>query len=376
MVFSERKTIMSFYDEYIKYKDFDFNNFFRNVTNDDVLRVITKERLNELDFLTLLSDKAEAYLENMAVRSKQLTLQHFGKVIFLYTPLYLANYCVNQCVYCGFNISSGIRRAKLTMEEVESEAKAIAATGLKHIVILTGESKVHSPVSYIRDCVNILKKYFTSIVIEVYPLEESEYKELIEAGVDGLTIYQEVYDEEMYKAVHLKGPKSNHRYRLDAPERACRASMRGVNIGALLGLEDWRKEAFFTGLHANYLQNKYTDTEISLSFPRLRPCGGEFQPVCIISDKNLVQIMTANRLFMPRCGITISTRESASFRDNLLGLGVTKMYAGSITEVGGHNQKGESEGQFEISDPRSVEEMKIMLYSKGYQPVFKDWHAL
>lgn len=367
---------MSFYDEYIKYKDFDFNNFFRNVTDDDILRVINKERLNELDFLTLLSDKAEAYLENMAVRSKQLTLQHFGKVIFLYTPLYLANYCVNQCVYCGFNISSGIRRAKLTMEEVECEAKAIAATGLKHIVILTGESKVHSPVSYIKDCVNILKKYFTSIVIEVYPLEESEYKELIDAGVDGLTIYQEVYDEEMYKAVHLKGPKSNHRYRLDAPERACRASMRGVNIGALLGLEDWRKEAFFTGLHANYLQNKYTDTEISLSFPRLRPCGGEFQPVCIINDKNLVQIMTANRLFMPRCGITISTRESASFRDNLLGLGVTKMSAGSITEVGGHNQKGESEGQFEISDPRSVEEMKNMLYSKGYQPVFKDWHAL
>ncbi len=312
----------------------------------------------------------------MAARSKQLTLQHFGKVIFLYTPLYLANYCVNQCVYCGFNISSGIKRCKLTMEEVESEAKAIASAGLKHIVILTGESKVHSPVSYIKDCVNILKKYFTSIVIEVYPLEESEYKELIDAGVDGLTLYQEVYDEEMYKAVHLKGPKSNYRYRLDAPERACRASMRGVNIGALLGLEDWRKEAFFTGLHANYLQNKYTDTEISLSFPRLRPCGGEFQPVCIVNDKNLVQIMTANRLFMPRCGITISTRESASFRDNLLGLGVTKMSAGSVTEVGGHSEKGGSTGQFEISDPRSVEEMKTMLYSKGYQPVFKDWHTI
>lgn len=367
---------MSFYDEYSKYNNFDFSDFFRNITETDVLRAINKERLNPLDFLTLLSEKAETHLEEMAFRSKQLTLQHFGKVIFLYTPLYLANYCVNQCVYCGFNISNGIKRCKLTLEEVEKEAKAIAATGLKHILILTGESKVHSPVCYIKDCVQILKKYFTSITIEIYPLEESEYAELIQAGVDGLTIYQEVYDEKMYKAVHLKGPKSNYPFRLDAPERACSAFMRTVNIGALLGLEDWRKEAFFTGVHADYLQNKYTDTEISLSFPRLRPHAGEFQPACIVSDKNLVQIMLASRLFLPRSGITISTRESASLRDNLLGLGVTKMSAGSITEVGGHNEKGESEGQFEISDTRSVEEMKTMLYNRGYQPVFKDWHAL
>ena len=367
---------MSFYDEYLKYKDFNFDNFFKKITEEDVLRVINKEKLNELDFLTLLSPIAETQLEQIAAKAKQLTLQHFGKVIFLFTPLYLANYCVNQCVYCGFNISHNIKRSSLTLEEVENEAKAIAKTGLKHIIILTGESQVHSPISYIINCVKVLKKYFTSITIEIYPVEVNEYLELISAGVDGFTLFQEVYNEEMYKVVHLKGPKSNHRYRLDAPERACMASMRTVNIGALLGLEDWRKEAFFTGLHAAYLQNKYSDTEISVSLPRIRPSGSDFKQKCIVTDKNIVDIMVATRLFIPRCGITVSTRETQSFRDNLLGLGVTKMSAGSITEVGGHSENAKSESQFEISDPRSVNEMSNMLYEKGYQPIFKDWDII
>ncbi|HEY8805665.1 MAG TPA: 2-iminoacetate synthase ThiH [Clostridium sp.] len=367
---------MSFYKEYLKYKDFDFDSFFKAVTKEDVLRVIGKEKLSELDYLTLLSPNAEAELEQIATKSKQLTLQHFGKVIFLFTPLYLANYCVNQCVYCGFNISHDIKRCKLTMEEVENEAKAIAATGLKHIIILTGESQVHSPVSYIVDCVKVLKKYFTSITIEIYPVEVDEYKQLVAAGVDAFTLFQEVYNEDMYKAVHLKGPKSNHLYRLDAPERACKASMRSVNIGALLGLEDWRKEAFFTGLHAAYLQNNYTDTEISVSLPRIRPSGADFHQKCLVTDTNIVQNMVAIRLFIPRCGITVSTRETVEFRNNILGLGVTKMSAGSITEVGGHSGNAKSEGQFEISDPRDVNEMSDMLYAKGYQPVFKDWDMI
>ncbi|MFZ5986273.1 MAG: 2-iminoacetate synthase ThiH [Bacillota bacterium] len=367
---------MSFYEKYLKYKDFDFEGFFDRLTDHQVITAINKERPGELDFLALLSDKAGKYLEQMAQMSRQLTIQHFGKVIFLYTPLYLANFCVNQCVYCGFNMTNRITRKKLSMDEVEKEAKTISATGLRHILILTGESRLETPVGYIRDCVKVLKNYFRSITIEVYPLEEKEYAELIDAGVDGLTIYQEVYNEDTYRELHLKGPKQNYRYRLDAPERACRASMRSVNIGALLGLDDWRSEAFLTGLHADYLQNKYLDTEISVSLPRMRPHSGQFKPKFNVEDRSLVQIMLALRLFMPRAGITVSTRERAELRDNLIGLGVTKMSAGSSTEVGGHTLKDKSEGQFDISDPRSVEEMKQIIYKKGYQPVFKDWQAI
>jgi len=367
---------MSFYEKYQEYKSFDFGKFLERITDEDVLRVINKERLNELDFLTLLSERAGRYLEQMAVKSRQLTHQHFGKVIFLFTPLYLANYCVNHCVYCGFNANNKITRKKLSLEEVEQEAKTISSAGHRHILILTGESRQQSPVSYIKECVEVLKKYFTSISIEVYPLETEEYKELIDAGVDGLTIYQEVYNEETYRLLHPKGPKHNYRHRLDAPERACMASMRSVGIGALMGLEDLTSEAFFTGLHAHYLQDKYPDTEISVSLPRMRPHVGNFQPKYALSDKYFVQVMLAMRLYMPRAGITISTRERADFRDNLIGLGVTKISAGSSTEVGGYTLKEKTEGQFEISDDRSVEEIKEMLYKKGYQPVFKDWQSI
>ncbi|MCL4377021.1 MAG: 2-iminoacetate synthase ThiH [Actinobacteria bacterium] len=363
----------NFYDEYIENKNFNMDNFFKNVSDNDVLRVINKDSLDELDFLTILSNKAEEHLELMAAKSKQLTLQHFGRVIFLYTPMYLANFCINHCVYCGYNAANKIIRKKLTFEEVEQEAKAISSTGLKHILILTGESRLHSSVSYIEECVEILRDYFYSISIEIYPLEIGEYARLIEAGVDGLTIYQEVYNEDIYKVVHLKGPKQNYRFRLDAPERACKASMRNVNIGALLGLDDWRREAFFTGLHASYLQNKYTDTEISVSIPRIRPHTGMFKSEHFLSDRNMIQIMFALRLFMPRAGITISTRERAEFRNNLIGLGVTKMSAGSSTRVGGHTSMEKSDPQFDISDCRSVNEIKEMIYKKGYQPVFKDW---
>lgn len=367
---------MSFYESYLRFRDINLNSFFDRVSEGDVLRSISRERLSEEDLLVLLSPKANSYLEPMALKAKQLTHQHFGKVIFLYTPLYLANYCVNQCIYCGFNITNSIIRKKLSIQEVEQEAKAISATGLRHILILTGESRQHTPVSYIRECVEVLKRYFRSITIEIYPLEADEYAELILAGVDGLTIYQEVYNEDIYGQLHLKGPKRDYKYRLDAPERACKASMRSVNIGALLGLDDWRREAFFTGLHAAYLQDKYLDTEISMSLPRMRPHVGEFQPRYDVSDRNLVQAMLALRLFMPRAGITISTRERAELRDNLIGLGVTKMSAGTSTEVGGHTQADTSEAQFNISDSRSVEEMRRLIYSKGYQPVFKDWQAI
>ncbi len=366
---------MSFYEVRQRYDKFDFAGFFEQVTDQQVKRAIAKNRLTELDYLALLSPRAEKYLEEMAQRAHRLTVQHFGRVILLYTPMYLANHCVNSCVYCGFKVQNKLDRKKLTPAEVEREARIIASTGLKHILILTGESRKESPVSYIRECVEVLKKYFTSISIEVYPLEEEEYAGLVSAGVDGFTMYQEVYDEEVYARLHPAGPKRNYRYRLEAPERACRAGMRTVNVGALLGLHDWRTEAFFTGLHANYLQDTYPDVEISISPPRMRPQLGGFQPRVEVSDKNLVQYMLAFRLFMPRGGITLSTRERAELRDHLVMLGVTKMSAGSCTAVGGRCNR-DSTGQFEISDERSVAEIAQMLYARGYQPVYKDWQMI
>ena len=366
---------MSFYDEIQRYGTFNFEGFFERIAGADIEKIIAKYRLNERDYLALLSPAAETFLEEMAQRAHRLTVQHFGRVILLYTPLYLSNYCVNHCVYCGFQVNNKLERKKLTPLEVEKEAEIIAATGLKHVLVLTGESRQHSPVSYIKECVEILKRYFTSISIEIYPLEESEYAELIAAGVDGLTVYQEVYDEEVYARMHPAGPKRNYRYRLEAPERACKAGIRTVNVGALLGLNRWRTEAFFTGLHADYLQNKFPEVEVSISPPRMRPHLGGFQPRVEVTDRNLLQYMLAFRLFMHRGGITISTRERSDLRDHLVKLGATKMSAGSCTAVGGRSEY-HSPGQFEISDGRSVSEMAGMLYSQGYQPLYKDWQIL
>jgi 2-iminoacetate synthase len=260
---------------------------------------------------------------------------------------------------------------------VEKEAEFIANSGLKHILILTGESRAESPLSYLKDCVQILKKYFTSISIEIYPLTENEYSELASLGVDGLTIYQETYDESVYKEMHPAGPKSDYKFRLDAPERGAQARIRNINIGALLGLDDWHKDIFFAGLHAKYLQDNFSDAEIGISIPRIRPQALAFKPKLTVNDAALVQIILALRIFLPRLGISVSTRESPQLRENLIPLGITRMSAGSTTYVGGHtlSQKGTS-GQFEIYDQRSVGEIKAMLEEKGYQPVLKDWMTI
>lgn len=364
---------MSFYETIKQYKDFDFDQFFQNVTDEKIQKVIQKDSLAIEDFLTLLSPQAEKYLEKIAQKASQLTKQYFGKEIGLYTPMYLANHCVNQCRYCGFNATNDITRKKMTLEEVEKEAQFIAKTGLQHLLILTGESRLESSVSYIVDCVKVLKKYFASIAIEIYALEQNEYQQMEEAGVDGMTMYQETYDEEIYDYVHKAGPKKDYMFRLNAPERAGNAGMRFLNIGALLGLDDWRKEVLFTGLHAQYLQHKFPDAEVGFSIPRIRPHEGDFQPNVVVEDKDVVQILLAMRLFLPRLGINVSTRESAEFREHVLPLGVTKMSAGSTTAVGGHTSESKDTEQFEISDERNVEEMKEMLLAKGYQPVTKNW---
>ncbi len=367
---------MDFHDIFSRYKSFDFADFFRNVGGENVRTVLAKERLTEKDFLTLLSPAAEAFLETMAGKAHRITVQNFGKVIFLFTPLYLSDYCENQCAYCGFNVKNAFVRRKLTEGELEKEATAIAGTDMRHVLILSGESREHASPDYIKGCLKVLRKHFSSISLEIYPLNVEEYRDLIKAGADGLTVYQEVYDERIYDEVHLSGPKKDYLNRLDAPERGCRAGMRTVTIGPLLGLNDWRREAFLAGIHAHYLQNKYWDVDISLSFPRFRPHMGNFQPRSPVDDRGFVQIIMASRLFMPRTGITVSTRENSAFRDNILPLGVTKMSAWSSTEVGGRTQEKQGTGQFSISDCRNTKEMKEMLLHRGYQPIFKDWHRV
>jgi 2-iminoacetate synthase len=367
---------MTFYDEIERYRSLDLTGMTEGFTPIHIEQILAKSEIHWQELLGLLSPAATGLLENMAQAAHKLTIKHFGRTILLYTPLYLSNYCVNQCVYCGFNMANDIPRRKLTLHEVELEAQAISGTGLQHLLILTGESRQHSPVSYIADCVSVLRKYFSSISIEVYPLSIEEYAELISAGIDGITIYQEVYDQQIYERVHPAGPKRDYSFRLAAPERAGATGIRTINIGALLGLNDWRREVFFTGIHAAYLQNKFPDIEIGVSFPRMRPQFGNFEPEYRVSDSDLVQSIAALRLFLPRVGITISTRENAFLRDNLLKLGVTKMSAGSSTAIGGHTDAIDSVGQFEISDRRTVKEMREIISKAGYKPILKDWHDL
>ena len=367
---------MPFTDILKQYENFDIATRCAAVTPAQVERALAKEtRLSEQDYLALLSPAASNYLEQMAQRSSGITRARFGNVIFLFTPLYVSNVCDNFCPYCSFAHHHKIVRRHLTIDEVRHEAERIAATGLRHILMLTGESRKGASVGYLKECAAALKEYFSSIAIEVYPLDESEYSELIKAGVDGLTIYQEAYDRDIYAALHKGGPKENFEYRLLAPERACAAGMRSVTVGALLGLAPPLMETFLSGLHARYILDRFPSVEVSGSFPRLRPQAGEFEQGFEVSDREFVQYMAAFRVFMPSAGITVSTRESAEFRDSILPLGPTKMSAGVSTAVGSHSGKV-SDSQFEIADGRSVADMQKDILAKGFQPVVIDWNYI
>ncbi|WP_028399613.1 2-iminoacetate synthase ThiH [Ectobacillus panaciterrae] len=358
---------MNYYKKYYEKKNLSFEDYFSSLTHEDVKHVINKTTLNELDFLTLLSPAAEPFLEDMGQKAQQVTIQHFGKVMQLFAPLYISDHCVNQCLYCSYSINNDFPRKKLTLSEIEAEAKVIAETGIEHLLILTGESRLHASIDYLKESITILKKYFSSLSIELHPLKTEEYRELIQCGITGLTVYQEVYNEDIYKQIHVKGPKRNYSYRLDTPERGCKAGISKVNIGALLGMDDWRKEVFFTGIHAAYLKHKYAETEIGIGFPRMRPHLGDFQPKTNVTDKNLLQAMIAMRLFLPESDIILSTREQPELRDHLISMGVTKMSAASSTAVGGYVNKETSHSQFEISDERSVDKIKDMLHINDYQ---------
>ena len=368
---------MSFYKTYKKYKNYDLNTVFTDTTTEDVMRVISKPVKAPEDFAVLLSEAAQEpqVLEAMAQEANKITERFFGKTITLFTPLYLSNVCDNGCVYCGFNRNNPVKRGILTPEEIGAEGKAIRESGIRHVIILTGESRRATPPEYVAEAVRILKRFVDSVIIEIYSLTESEYEMLFEAGAEGFTMFQETYNEDIYPALHPIGEKSDYLKRLESPELACKAGYNTVNLGALLGLDDWRRDTFFTGLHAKYLQDKYPGSDIAVSIPRICEHEGVtgYDAACSVKDIDLVQAMLAYRLFLPRLGITISTREPAALRDRLIGLGVTKMSAGSVTEVGGHADEAKSDGQFEITDTRSVEEMSEAIRVRGYQPVFKDW---
>ncbi|MGD9665554.1 MAG: 2-iminoacetate synthase ThiH, partial [Novosphingobium sp.] len=294
--------------------------------------------------------------------------------VCMFTPLYIANYCENYCVYCGFNCHNKIRRAKLNREELEKELRAISATGLQEILILTGESRSMSPVSYIADACEMARRYFRVVGVEIYPLNSDEYAVLHAHGADYVTVFQETYNTDKYETLHLAGHKRIFPYRLNAQERALRGGMRGVGFGALLGLDDFRKDAFATGMHAYLVQRKYPHAEISFSCPRLRPIinHGEINPKDV-HEPQLLQVVCAYRIFMPFASITISTRERAGFRDNIIGIAATKISAGVDVGIGGHSGEDKGDEQFEISDGRSVNEVIEAMASHGLQPVMADY---
>ncbi len=354
-----------------KMKAYDYTKY----TAADVKRALSAEYPSIEDFAALLSPAAEPFLEEMARKATIETRKHFGNSVYLFTPLYISNYCENYCVYCGFNCHNKIRRAKLDTDGIRREMEAIAKTGMEEILILTGESRNKSNVEYIGNACSIAHEYFKNVGIEVYPMNTDEYKYVHECGADYVTVFQETYNSDKYETLHLGGHKRIFPYRLNAQERAIRGGMRGVAFAALLGLDDFRTDAFAAGVHAYLIQRKYPHAEISFSCPRLRPIinNDKINPRDV-HEKQLLQVMTAFRIFMPFAGLTISTRERAGFRDNVVGMCATKISAGVSTGIGSHtDEESLGDDQFEISDGRTLTEVCDAIRSRGLQPVMNDY---
>jgi 2-iminoacetate synthase len=326
--------------------------------------------------LMLISPAAENYIEQMAQIAHQLTLQRFGKTVRLYAPLYVSNFCVNDCVYCGFNKSHKFPRIRLTIEQALAEAETIAKEGFKDLLLVSSEDKKFITVDYLAELASKLRPKFSSLSVEIYQMSADEYAKLFAAGIEGVTLYQETYDRETYRKYHPAGPKANYGYRLSAADSFGQAGMREIGLGALLGLDDWRLETLALAEHAHYLMKRYWKSRVSFSFPRLRPAkdvdSAQFN---LLSDKNLVQMILALRLCFADAGMTISTREPAHLRDQLVKLGITRMSAGSKTNPGGYSTHADSVGQFDIDDSRSPAQIAAMLKQSGLEPVWKDWDS-
>lgn len=334
--------------------------------------IVTNKKYDWLvEFLNLL--KADIDIYKYAIKAKEITEKYFGKSILLYAPLYISDYCVNGCLYCGFSALNKITRTKLSLNEIEKELKALKTKNFNTILILTGEDRKNSSFDYIRQSVKLASKYFSEVLVEVYPLSSNEYKKLILEGLCGVTLYQETYDEVLYKNLHKFGPKRDFNYRLNAPQRAAEHNIKELNIGALLGLnKDWRFDVFMTVAHAAYLQNEYPYTEVNISFPRIKASVAK-NTCYLVSDRDFVKSIVLSRIFLPRVGINISTRENINMRDNLIGIGITRMSAESKTTVGGYFSKKNDKFQFEVSDSRSIDEIIKVLESKGYRAEFTNW---
>lgn len=351
-------------------------------TEEDVQTALEHEVCSIDDFKALLSPAAEPFIEQMAHRASVETQKHFGNTVYVFTPLYIANYCDNYCVYCGFNCYNSIKRMKLTKEQIAHEMQIIAESGIEEILILTGESKSQSEITYIGEACKMARHYFRMVGLEIYPVNTEEYRYLHECGADYVTVFQETYDIESYEKLHLLGHKRIWPYRFNAQERALMGGMRGVAFSALLGLSDFRKDALASALHVYYLQRKYPDAEMSLSCPRLRPIvnNDQINPLDV-GEKQLCQIICAYRIFLPYVGITVSSRESESFRNGIMKIAATKVSAGVSTGIGDHEdkykgQQSESlkgDEQFEINDSRSFEEMYQDISKEGLQPVLNDY---
>ncbi len=371
---------MSFYD---RFQQLDWDDISMSIyakTAQDVERALAKPKRDLEDFKALISPAAEPYLEQMAKLSYSLTRKRFGNTMSLYIPLYLSNLCANACTYCGFSMENRIKRRTLNRDEVEAEIDAIKRMKFDSVLLVTGEHETKVGMKYFREMVPIIKQRFNYLAMEVQPLDQDEYAELKTLGLDAVMVYQETYHPKTYAQHHLRGNKMDFRYRLETPDRLAKAGIDKIGIGALIGLEEWRSDCFFAAAHLDYLERTYWQSRYSISFPRLRPCAGNvpasgLQPKSVMTDKQLVQLICAYRLFNPEVELSLSTRESPQFRDNVLPLGITSVSAASKTQPGGYATEEVELEQFEISDERSAASVEDMIRAKGFDPVWRDWHS-
>lgn len=371
---------MSFVEQFKKLNWHDISMSIYAKTAQDVEVALSKPKRNLEDFKALISPAAEPYLEQMAQLSYSATRNRFGNTMSLYIPLYLSNLCANACTYCGFSMENRIKRRTLNKQEVEDEVKAIKQMKFDSVLLVTGEHETKVGMNYFREMVPLIKQQFNYLAMEVQPLNQQDYAELKTLGLDAVMVYQETYNPSTYARHHLRGNKMDFDYRLDTPDRLARAGIDKIGIGALIGLDEWRTDCFYVAAHLEYLERTYWQTRYSISFPRLRPCEGEssnslLQPKSVMTDKQLVQLICAYRLLNPEVELSLSTRESPMFRDNVLPLGITSMSAASKTQPGGYASDEVELEQFEISDERSAASVESMIRAKGFDPVWRDWHS-
>lgn len=371
---------MTFVDRFKQLNWDDIGMSIFSKTAADVERALSKPKRDLEDFKALISPAAEPYLEQMAQQSLALTRKRFGNTMSLYIPLYLSNLCANACTYCGFSMENRIKRRTLTLDEIDAESAAIKKMKFDSVLLVTGEHETKVGMNYFRQVLPNIKKQFNYLAMEVQPLDQHDYAELKTLGLDAVMVYQETYQPRTYAEHHLRGNKMDFEYRLETPDRLAKAGIDKIGIGALIGLEDWRTDCFFVAAHLDYLERTYWQTRYSISFPRLRPCeggdaNGGLQPKSVMSDKQLVQLICAYRLLNPEVELSLSTRESATFRDNVLPLGITSMSAASKTQPGGYASGEEELEQFEISDERSAADVEAMIRQRGFDPVWRDWHS-